>query len=334
MRFKGTIACSEAIIRTLKSLSHMAKECLVVLCERNWKFHISEKFVQSSNPQCYASTPIAYVFSHYQIESLSANNEILLQCNIKSLLQAFKTTASRSVRMSICKLTKKHGIATLSFELWEDDGDELRVEIIQDVSVQVVQHSKLYMFEEPDLGQFHASSYLPPLKSLKTVAERMASIEKMARLYIDSKDGRFLLQIKTQHCALKTIYRNLNFDSAQKRKKTASAQIDLKYFIKVLSALNGLECKQTLIAITRKLAVTIHARLKYANCNDNNDEMDEEREELNDDNSARVTFYLCVFINDDDESDDDDDDDEESESEKEQKEKESDDEDDSEEDME
>eukprot|EP01083_Nonionella_stella_P038588 104954_1 len=160
MRFKAVIEQPASIIRMLTSLSHMAKDCLIVLCRTTWKVMINEKFVPMGHPQCYASTPIAYVFSHYMIES-QANNEILLQINIRNLLAAFKSVKEFNGGMTILKLTKKNGIAMLSFAMWQDDGNELRVNVIQDVTVKPIQHSKLYLYEEPALGQYDASSKLP-----------------------------------------------------------------------------------------------------------------------------------------------------------------------------
>lgn len=315
MRFKAIIEHPEPIIRMLTSLSHMAKDCLIVLCRQNWKFMINEKFVNASHPQCYASTPIGYVFSHYIVES-QANNEILLQLNIRNLLAAFKTVKENVANMTILKLTKKHSMALLSFEMWQDDGNELRVNVIQDVSVKPVQHSKFYLYEEPQLGAYHASSNLPPVKSLKTVIERMRTIKnsqhrESAMLYINNNDGRLLLEIKTEHCSLKTIYQNLSVNNrelhhdqnSEERRTNVSAKIDLKYLAKVIGALGPLSIKQTVIAITKKTCVTIHARLSDNMPVEDDQNVDSQTSE--DAMSARVTFYLCVYIDDDDEEEED-----------------------------
>eukprot|EP01083_Nonionella_stella_P287275 977774_1 len=296
----------------------MAKDCLIVLCRENWKIMINEKFVPSSHPQCYASIPIAYVFSHYMLESKS-NNEVLLQINIKNLLAAFKSVKEFNGGMTILKLTKKNQNALLSFEMWQDDGNELRVNVIQDVFVKPIQYSKLYLYEEPTLGAYHASSNLPPIKSLKTVIERMRIINSSvsrenAMLYINNNDGRFLLEIKTEHCALKTIYQNLsvnneqlhNDQTSEQRNTNVCAKIDLKYLLKVVQALQPLQIKQTVIAITKKTCVTIHARLMDYGMMDNAEDSQDANEAL----SSRITFYLCVYIDDDEDEEDEDEEDE------------------------
>eukprot|EP00486_Rosalina_sp_Unknown_P002484 CAMPEP_0201566270 /NCGR_PEP_ID=MMETSP0190_2-20130828/5953_1 /ASSEMBLY_ACC=CAM_ASM_000263 /TAXON_ID=37353 /ORGANISM="Rosalina sp." /LENGTH=326 /DNA_ID=CAMNT_0047984767 /DNA_START=118 /DNA_END=1098 /DNA_ORIENTATION=- len=306
----------------------MTKDCLVILGDESWKFMINEKFVATAHPQCYATVPIAYAFSHYMIESQS-DNEILLQINIKNLLAAFRSVQGFSGGMTILKLTKKNNIALLSFEMWQDDGNELKVNVIQDVSVKPIQHSKLYLYEEPALGEYHGSAILPKLKSIKTVIERMRIIisnsnsSERANLYINNNDGRLLLETKTDHCSLKTIYNGLSVDNRQlhedqssnaRRNENIKANIDLKYLLKVIQALNPLSIKSTIIAITKRTCVTIHAHLLTHGANNINRNDDDDDSSL-----SRITFYLCVYLDDDDDSDDDEDEDEEDEDEDDEK---------------
>merc|ERR1712232_157008 len=162
-----------------------------------------------------------------------------------------------------------------------------------------------------------AQTALPPLKSLKAVTERMLPLQqhggKNAQLFIDDNDGRFLMAIKTEHCALKTRYENMNYSKpSQHETVSCSAKIDLKYLMKVIAALNGLATQSIRIAITQKLAVTIHARLPYRNPNEHAN--GDEDSQMNDENSARITFYLCVYIDDEEMSQDEEDNDNESES--------------------
>ena len=214
MRFKANIKGPQVLMPMLTALSHMSKDCLIVLCPEQWKFMINEKYVNTtSHPQCYASTPIADVFENYKLESKS-NNEILLQVNIPNLLAAFRSVCEFHGTHVILRLTKKSQSPMLSFEMWEDDEQEMRINVIQDVSVKPIQHSKFYLYEEPSLSAYHASSKMPPLRSFKTVIDRMRIINsgghgKQGTLFINNHDGKLMLQIGTDHCALKTIYQNL-----------------------------------------------------------------------------------------------------------------------------
>ena len=356
MRFKAIVENPGSLIRMLTCLSHMAKDCLIVLCREDWKFMLNERFVAQAHPQCYATTPIAYAFSHYMLESRASENEILLQVNIRNLLAAFKSAKEFSGGLTILKLTKKNEKPLLSFEMWRDDGDELSVKVIQDVSVKPIQHSKLYLYEEPTLGQYHGSCSLPKLKSIKTVIERMRIISdsvssEKADIYINNNDGRFLLEISTDHCRLKTIYGGLALEnkhihnqqsSNQRRNEYIKAQIELKYLLKVIQALNPLQIKQTIIAITKKTCVTVHARLtdhqhrnnRNNTNNNNNDELNEDQQDENNNGgdklSSRVTFYLCVYLDGDDDDDSEEEDEEEDDDEQDEDEDESDDDDDDE----
>eukprot|EP00484_Ammonia_sp_Unknown_P026653 CAMPEP_0197035704 /NCGR_PEP_ID=MMETSP1384-20130603/13426_1 /TAXON_ID=29189 /ORGANISM="Ammonia sp." /LENGTH=352 /DNA_ID=CAMNT_0042465797 /DNA_START=8 /DNA_END=1066 /DNA_ORIENTATION=+ len=322
MRFKCFVQQPQSLIRMLTSLSHMAKDCLIVLSKQTWKFMINEKFVQSSHPQCYASLPIRYVFSHYMIES-KANNHILLHINMKNLLAALKSVKEFNAQMTCLKLTKKKQIATLSFEMWNDHGNELRLDLIQDVAVRVVQHSKLFLYEEPQLGAYHASSNFPPLKSIKTVIERMRVINssvsrEKANLFINNENGKFLLQYQNEHCSVKTFFLKLGLDnkalhdqqdSIQREREHVRACVDLKFLLKVIQALAPLQTQQIVIAITKKTCVTIHARLADHLQEEEEKGLFDDVEDDEDVNSARVTFYLCVYI--DDESEDEEEEDEE-----------------------
>jgi len=266
---------------------------------------INEKFVTESHPQCYASTPISFVFSHYMIES-QMRNEILLQVNIKNLLAAFRAVKENGDDdMTILKLTKKKNVALLSFEMWFDDGHEIRPNVIHDVPVKPVSHSKLYLYEEPSIGRYHASSLLPKTKSIKTVIERMRNrVEEKANIYIRSGDGQFLLEMKNEHCSIKTIYQNLGMEDkglhqagAGNDMQSVKACVDLKNLLKVIHALQPLYVQQTVIAITKYACVTIHAHLKDFIGNDTN-EMSGSGNDLE---LARITFYICVYLNDEEE---------------------------------
>ena len=122
-------------------------------------------------------------------------------------------------------------------------------------------------------------------------------------------DGRLLLETKTNHCSLKTIYQGLSVDNRQlhddqssnaRKNENIKAQIDLKYLLKVIQALNPLSIKQTIIAITKRTCVTIHARLDSLNHDDDDDDNNSKN------SLSRITFYLCVYLDDDDDDDDDD----------------------------
>lgn len=317
MRFKAQVKQPAALMPMLSALSHMSKECLIVLCREQWKFMINEKYVNTTaHPQCYASTPIANIFDTYRLDSKS-NNEILLQVNIRNLLAGFRSARDFN-GTNILRLTKKNDLPVLSFEMWEDDGEELRINVIQDVSVRPIQHSKLYLYEEPTLDGYHASSNMPPLRSIRTVIEKMRAINgggsgEQGMLFINNDDGKLMLQIQTDHCALKTIYQNLGVSNMSQSSNglphNVSARLSLRFLAKVISSLIPLELhiQQAVVAITKATCVTIHARLvdRVRRRDEDGDE-----EQL----SARITFYLCVYVDDEEESSEDEEEEEEEES--------------------
>ncbi|KAK1885570.1 Checkpoint protein HUS1 [Dissostichus eleginoides] len=101
------------------------------------------------------------------------DNEICLEVTPENLSRALKTVQNaKAVRV---KLTKKHcPCLTIAAEL-PTLSSVSRV-VTHDVPVEVIPRRLWHEFKEPSMPDFDVSIYLPPLKTMKNVIDRMKNL--------------------------------------------------------------------------------------------------------------------------------------------------------------
>lgn len=175
------------------------------------------------------------MFDSYRIES-KYNNEIHLMARLSSLLKALRS-ADPSSRITL-KLTKKRERPCLTFEIASD-----ALSVIQDVPVTIVDHDKLAEFLEPELPDPKVKIRMPPLKSLRTVVDRLRSVDDRDILRITaSSNGEMVLQVENEMVNIKTFYKGLSLEkkeaSQQQVVVSASCCVSTRKFQNALAAHN------------------------------------------------------------------------------------------------
>ncbi|XP_031439684.1 checkpoint protein HUS1 isoform X2 [Clupea harengus] len=181
-------------------------------------------------------------FDEYQIEGVSPDaNEICLEVAPENLSRALKTAQNaKSVKI---KLTKKHcPCLTLAAEL-PSLSSVSRV-VTHDIPVDVIPRRLWHDYKEPSMPDFDVSIYLPPLKTMKNVVDRMKNLSNF--LVIEANlSGEMNLKIETDLVSVTTHFKDLGNppwgdDASQSRSQSrdpaamAHARLDIKKLLQFL----------------------------------------------------------------------------------------------------
>nr|XP_019968859.1 PREDICTED: checkpoint protein HUS1 isoform X2 [Paralichthys olivaceus] len=148
----------------------------------------------------------ANFFDEYQMEGVSPeDNEICLEVTPENLSRALKTVQNaKSVKV---KLTKKHcPCLTIAAEL--PTLSSISRVVTHDVPVNVIPRRLWHEFKEPNMPDFDVSIYLPPLKTMKSVVDRMKNLSNF--LVIEANlSGQMNLKIETDLVSVTTHFKDL-----------------------------------------------------------------------------------------------------------------------------
>ncbi|XP_037389957.1 checkpoint protein HUS1 isoform X6 [Pygocentrus nattereri] len=145
-------------------------------------------------------------FDEYQLEGVSSEaNEICLEVAPENLSRALKTAQNaKSVKI---KLTKKHcPCLTLAAEL--PSLSSIGRIVTHDIPVDIIPRRLWHDFKEPTMPDFDVSIYLPPLKTMKSVVDRMKNLSNY--LVVEANlNGEMNLKIETDLVSVTTHFRDL-----------------------------------------------------------------------------------------------------------------------------
>ncbi|XP_051796619.1 checkpoint protein HUS1 [Acanthochromis polyacanthus] len=208
MKFRGKIvdvACLNHFSRVITTISKLTKMCVLRLTPDNLFFVLSEK-VANGGVSMWCELSQANFFDEYQMEGVSPeDNEICLEVTPENLSRALKTVqTAKSVKV---KLTKKHcPCLTIAAEL-PTLSSVSRV-VTHDVPVDVIPRRLWHEFKEPNVPDFDVSIYLPPLKTMKNVVDRMKNLSNF--LVIEANlNGEMNLKIETDLVSVTTHFKDL-----------------------------------------------------------------------------------------------------------------------------
>lgn len=199
------VACLNHFSRVVTTISKLTKTCVLRLTPDNLFFVMSGK-VANGGVSMWCELAQANFFDEYQMEGVSSeDNEICVEVSPDSLSRGLRTLHNAKVLK--VKLTKKHcPCLTVAAEL--PTMSSASKVVTHNVPVDVIPRRLWHELKEPSVPDFDVSIYLPPLKTMKNVVDRMKNLSNF--LVIEaSQRGEMNLRIQTDLVSVSTHFRDL-----------------------------------------------------------------------------------------------------------------------------
>ncbi|XP_051538548.1 checkpoint protein HUS1-like [Myxocyprinus asiaticus] len=238
MKFRAKIVdlgCLNHFTRVVNTVSKLSKMCVLRLTCDHLDFVLSGK-VATGGVSMWCELLQVNFFDGYQLEGLSADaNEIFLEVAPDNLFRALKTAQNaKSVKI---KLTKKNcPCLTLAAEL--PSLSSISRVVTHDIPVDVIPRRLWHEFREPQMPDFDVSIYLPPLKTMKSVVDRMKNLSNYLVLEANL-NGEMNLKIETDLVSVTTHFKALgnppwgddgsqNASQSRDTELVAEARVDIR----------------------------------------------------------------------------------------------------------
>lgn len=236
MRFRARMVDINSIqhfTRVLGTVSRMAKTCALRMTPTKLYFILADN-AALGGVSIWCEVTQSNFFEEYRIEGKDESNNIYLELIPENLMRAMKSASSaQAVKI---KLTKKH-TPCLTFEITLPSLTSHTRSVVHDVPVGVIPERNWDAYEEPAMPEFDVSIYMPPLKVLKNVIERMKNLSSFLILAAN-QNGYMTLGIDTDLASVTTHFKNLDTPtwegdpSSQPHNrdpdKMAEARVDIK----------------------------------------------------------------------------------------------------------
>ncbi|XP_029954934.1 checkpoint protein HUS1 [Salarias fasciatus] len=208
MKFRAKIvdvACLNHFSRVVTTISKLTKSCVLRLTPDNLFFVMSGK-VANGGVSMWCELAQANFFDEYQMEGVSAeDNEICLELTPENLSRALRTLQNAKVLK--VKLAKKHcPCLTIAAEL--PTLSSVGKVVTHTVPVDVIPRRLWHELKEPSMPDFDVSIYLPPLKTMKNVVDRMKNLSNFLVVKANL-NGEMNLKIETDLVSVSTHFRDL-----------------------------------------------------------------------------------------------------------------------------
>ncbi|XP_048858193.1 checkpoint protein HUS1-like [Brienomyrus brachyistius] len=244
MRFRAKIldvGCLNSFTRVVNTISKLTKSCTLRLTADNLYFMLSDK-VANGGVSMWCELDQGNFFDEFQMEGVASDaNEIYLELVPENLSRALRT--AQNAKSLKAKLTKKHcPCLTLAAEL-PSLSSVSRV-VTHDIPVDVIPRKLWHDFREPTVPDFDVSIYLPPLKTMKNVIDRMKNLSNFLVLEAN-RSGQMNLKIETDLVSVSTHFRDLgnppwddggSQGASQDLETMAQARVDIKKLQQFLSS--------------------------------------------------------------------------------------------------
>ncbi|XP_068160166.1 checkpoint protein HUS1 isoform X1 [Antennarius striatus] len=208
MKFRGKIvdvACLNHFTRVITTISRLTRTCVLRLTPQHLFFILSGK-VTNGGVSMWCELAQANVFDEFQMEGVSAeDNEICLEVTPDLLSRALRTL--HNAKVVKVKLTRKlRPCLTVAAELPTLSSCS-RV-VTHDLPVDVIPRRLWHEFKEPNMPDFDVSIYLPPLKTMKNVVDRMKNLSNFLVMEANL-NGEMNLKIETDLVSVTTHFKDL-----------------------------------------------------------------------------------------------------------------------------
>ncbi|EHB03958.1 Checkpoint protein HUS1 [Heterocephalus glaber] len=208
MKFRAKIvdaACLNHFTRVSNMIAKLAKTCTLRISPEKLNFILCDRLV-GGGVSMWCELEQENFFSEFQMEGVSAeNNAIYLELTSENLSRALKT--AQNARTLKIKLTNKHfPCLTVSVELLSMSTSS-RI-VTHDIPLKVIPRKLWKDFQQPSVPDADVSIYLPVLKTLKSVVEKMKNISN--HLVIEANlNGELNLKIETDLVCVTTHFKDL-----------------------------------------------------------------------------------------------------------------------------
>ncbi|CAN2389676.1 Hus1-like protein, partial [Pristimantis euphronides] len=208
MRFRSKlvdVSCVNHFTRVVNTITKLTKSCTLRIASNNIYFILTDK-VANGGVSMWCELCQASFFDEYQMEGMTAEqNDIYLELAPENLSRALKTAQnSKSVKI---KLTNKHcPCLTVAVEL-PSLSSTSRI-VTHDIPVSVIPRKLWNDFKEPTVPDFDVSIYLPVIKSMKSVVERMKNLGNSIVIEAN-RNGEINLKIETDLVSVSTHFKDL-----------------------------------------------------------------------------------------------------------------------------
>lgn len=246
MRFRAKvvdIGCIHRFTSVINTVGKLLKKCTVRLTSDKVFFILPDQ-VTNGGVSMWCEIKQENFFDEYQMDGVNKEfNEIYVELVAENLSRALKTAQNaKSLRV---KLTKKETpCLTLEVELPSLASSSRTV--IHDIPVNVIPRRLWPDYREPDMPNFHVTVYMPPLKTVKTIAERMKNISTYMILSAN-QSGDMKMQVEAALVSVATSFQDLEIpdigdgDASTSHRHAwppdefASVRVDIRKFLQFLS---------------------------------------------------------------------------------------------------
>ncbi|XP_072268200.1 checkpoint protein HUS1 [Pyxicephalus adspersus] len=208
MRFRCKIvdvSCLNHFTRVVNTITKLTKSCTLRLTPANLYFILTDK-VANGGVSMWCELCQANFFDEYQMEGVSVEqNEIYLEMVPENISRALKT--AQNAKFVKIKLTNKHcPCLTMAVEL-PSLSSTSRI-VTHDIPVTVIPRRLWNDFKEPTVPDFDVSIYLPAIKTMKSVVERMKNLSNFIVIEAN-RNGEIILKIETDLVSVSTHFKDL-----------------------------------------------------------------------------------------------------------------------------
>ncbi|XP_042304802.1 checkpoint protein HUS1 isoform X2 [Sceloporus undulatus] len=246
MRLRAKMAdvgCLSHFTRVANTIAKLAKTCTLRFTVDRVFFILNDK-VANGGVSMWCALSQEKFFDEFQMEGAAAeDNEIYLELTPENFSRALKT--AQNAKAVKIKLTNKQcPCLTVAVEL-PSLASSSRI-VVHDIPVGMIPRKLWGDFREPSLPDFDVSIYLPAMKTMKSVVERMKNISHS--LVIEAnQQGEMNLKIETALVSVTTHFKALGNPAwvsehasqkpAQERQpeRMAEARIDIKRLLQLLA---------------------------------------------------------------------------------------------------
>jgi HUS1 checkpoint protein len=201
----------------LQSVEKISKDGLMLLSPAT--VHIIQISTTKDGMQCWSSVNVHLIFDDMVLESLN-KNEISFQLSLDNLLRALKS--GEKAEKVVMKLSKKNNLPYLTvlsdFSVRVSSlciGSLLPFQpqststVTQEVPIILLSASQFAQNVEPRLPRPDVMIFLPPLRSIRPVIDRMKNVADSVTLAANNV-GEFMLTVSSDSIHIATVWKGLS----------------------------------------------------------------------------------------------------------------------------